>query len=745
MCDIVVRRNERRLYMKRHIWFDSWTEKYMEGLPIGNGRLAAMMVGRPEKLRIALNHEWMWRGENRFRECQEAAEHLPEVRELLLNGEFLKGTALANEYFAGGGGTSKKPSRVDPYQPVGDVWIAFEAGEVTDYTRRLDFDNGLAKTEFNSDFGKVTQQLFVSCVDGCAVADVTVEKAAEMWISLTRIEDPRCTITYEQDVDGIWMKGAFKDGISFKACVHIETDGTWAVEGSNICVKNATHVLLLVQVGTDAKGQAPEEEMTFPEEKCFAALFERHAEKFRLLKGDAVLDVEVKDCDLPTDQRIKLFREGGDPAMPLLYFEYGRYLMISGSSGELPLNLQGKWNEELQPPWESDYHLDVNLEMAYWFVETLGMKVAANTLFNLIENYALYGKEVAKKLYGCKGLTMCIQTDVWGRVTPEACGWAVWHGAAPWLGQHMFMHWRYTKDMKFLKERCYPYLKEAAAFYEDYLFEKDGMLWIVPSQSPENRFEGTGDWPVSIGVNSAMDVELITDLLASAAECADILGVDADKAALWRDMLAHLPKLSVDSIGRLNEWDKEHVEVEPEHRHVSHLYGLYPSQQFEPDSWQWKAAEKSLDVRLSHGGGHTGWSRSWVACLMARLGRGEDAWKHFIALIGDFATISLLDILSTRIFQIDGNMGGTACVCEMVMQSRRDRLILLPALPANWQNGKIRNFRAQDGVVVSFDWKDGKVTSVEVTSDEAQTLRILSGDKEWNVSLEPGKTQKFMA
>ena len=338
---------------------------------------------------------------------------------------------------------------------------------------------------------------------------------------------------------------------------------------------------------------------------------------------------------------------------------------------------------------------------------------------------------------------MTMQTDVWGRVTPESCGWAVWIGAAPWLGQHMFMHWRYTKDMQFLKERCYPYLKDVAAFYEDYLMERDGELWILPSQSPENRFEGTGNWPVSIGMNNAMDIELITELMNSAVECAEILGVDADKAEQWREIADRLPKLSIDSIGRLNEWDKERVEVKPGHRHLSHLYGLYPSQLFEPDSMEWRAAERSLDERLKHGGGHTGWSRSWVACLMARLGRSEDAWKHFMALIGDFATVSLLDLHPPRIFQIDGNMGGTACVCEMLMQSRRGRLLLLPALPKAWKNGSVQNFRAQDGVTVSFAWEDGKLVSCELTSQENQTLCVVSGDREWNVVLEPGKAQKI--
>jgi len=642
---------------------------------------------------------------------------------------------------------------------VGDLWIELDAGEAEGYRRSLDLETGLCVTAFAGAGGQVIQRQFVSCTDGCVTAEVTSENPCDMTVVLSRIEDPRCRVSYEpisgctqntccnasaadepaDNFGGLRMKGVFLEGISFEAALHVYTDGAWTLKGNCLAVKQASRILLLLQIGTDAKGEKPEAEMTFPKEKCFDTLFARHEERFRTLKGDAVLDVEVEDSDLPTDQRIRLFREGGDPAMPLLYFEYGRYLMVSGSSGELPLNLQGKWNEELQPPWESDYHLDINLEMCYWFVETLGMKHAANTLFNLIENYAPYAKEVAKNLYGCRGVTMGIQTDVWGRTTPESCGWAVWIGAAPWLGQHMFMHWRYTKDLKFLKERCYPFLKEVAAFYEDYLFEKDGEWWIAPSQSPENRFEGTGDWPVSLGFNSAMDVELAVELMNSVSEAAQILGVDADKVQQWQDIAARLPKLSTDSQGRLNEWDKQRAEVEPGHRHLSHLYGLHPSQLFEPDSWEWKAAEKSLDSRLSHGGGHTGWSRSWVACMMARLGRSEEAWQHFMALIGDFATVSLLDLHPPRIFQIDGNMGGTACVCEMLIHSRRGVLYLLPALPKAWKRGSVKNFRAQDGVTVSFDWEDGKLKSFTLVSAEDQTLKVVFQGSEWTVQLKAGQ------
>jgi len=722
--------------MKRRLWYNTWTEEYMEGLPVGNGRLAAMMVGRPEKLRIALNHEWLWRGDGRFREFPDMSEHLPEIREALLAGDFLKGTQLANDYLGGGGGITGEENRVDPYQPAGDVFIEMDAGEADCYKRSLDMDCGLAKTRFMGPSGIVEQKLFASCTDGCIVAEVTSELPADMTVVVSRIEDPHCTLTYEPCANGTTMKGSFAGGLTFETAVRVDTDGILEVDGSRIRIQKATRALVLINIGTDAKGNPPADEITWPSTLDYNELFDRHAERFQTLKGDSVLDVDVEDGDdLPTDERIRRFREGNEPSMPLLYFEYGRYLMVSGSTAELPLNLQGKWNEELLPPWDADYHLDINLEMCYWFVETLGMNYAANTMFNLIENYIPYGRVMAKHLYGCNGFTFTIQTDAWGRVTPESKGWAVWIGNAPWLGMHMFMHWRHTKDLDFLRDRCYPYLKECAAFFEDYLIEHGDELWVVPSQSPENRFEGTGDWPVSIGVNSAMDIELITDLLNSAIESASVLGVDADKITLWSTMLSKLPELGIDSIGRLNEWDTERVEVEPGHRHLSHIYGVYPSQLFEPGSREWVAAERSMDERLSHGGGHTGWSRSWVACLMARFGRAEEAWHHFMELIGEFATTSLLDLHPPRIFQIDGNMGGTACVCEMLMQSRRGELRLLPALPKAWPKGRVENFYAQDGVKVIFEWEDGKLTYFALTAAEDQELKVVSGGREWNVKL----------
>ena len=338
---------------------------------------------------------------------------------------------------------------------------------------------------------------------------------------------------------------------------------------------------------------------------------------------------------------------------------------------------------------------------------------------------------------------MGIATDAWGRATPESRGWAVWHGSAPWLANHMFMHWRYTKDKEFLEKRCYPFLKEAAEFYEDYLFEHNGELWIVPSQSPENSFAGTEGWPVSVCVNSTVDIELITDLLTNAAECADVLGVDSEKAALWRNIVTRLPKLTTDSIGRLNEWDTQREEKEPGHRHLSHLYGLHPAQLFELDSWQWKAAERSFEVRMQHADemeNFSGFSLAWAACMYARLGRAEEAWEQFEKLIQKNASLSLWDLAySTTFFQVDANMGGAAYICEALMQSRRDCLYLLPALPKAWPTGSVKNFRAQDGVTVSFCWENGKLQSFTLNSCDDRTLQVHWQNRTWNLTLEAGK------
>ena len=729
--------------MQKRIWLDKPTENYVEGLPVGNGRLAAMMLGRPEKLRIALNHEWLFRGENRYRDLEPMHQHLSQVRQALVQGDFLQGTALTNEYFAGTGGMSKIPSRIDPYQPAGDLWVEMDADEPAQYVRSVDLSNGLAETTFISNGNRIRQKLFASLTDGCIVVEITAEKPRDVRVILTRVEDEGCTLTYAEQTDGLYMQGALGEAVSFAVGVKAHTDGVLESGNDTLLAKNATRLLLFVQIGTNVKGNAPDAEITFPENCDFDSLFDDHKVKFSALLGDTELTVDLPEYDLPTDQRLKLFAEGKDPGLALLFYEYARYFLVTGSSADLPLNLQGKWNEEIMPPWKSDYHLDINLQMCYWIADTMGMDWANNALFSWMESNVPFGRTMAKKLFDCKGFTIGIATDAWGRATYESRGWAVWHGAAPWLANHMFMHWRYTRDKEFLEKRCYPFLKGAAEFYEDYLFEHNGELWVAPSQSPENSFAGTEGWPVSICVNSTVDIELITDLLTNAAECADVLGVDGEQAALWRDIITRLPKLTTDSKGRLNEWDKEREEKEPGHRHLSHLYGLHPAQLFAPDSWQWKAAERSFETRMQYAGemeNFAGFSLAWAACMYARLGRAEEAWEQFEALIRKNITISLWDAAySAEFFQIDANMGGAAYICEALLHSRRDCLYLLPALPKAWQTGSVKNFRAQDGVTVSFTWENGKLQSFTLNARDDRTLQVCYGKQSWNLTLQGGK------
>jgi len=701
--------------MKAMLRYSHPALEFKNGLPIGNGRLAAMVCGDEKTVRLALNHEWLWRGVNRYRDFDDVSSHLDEVRKPLLEGDFLTGTRLANDYFGGAGGRSGRPCRVDPYSPAGDLLISTRGGS---HLRTLDLSTGEAVVHS----GNACVRAFVSFADGFLV----VKRTADTSVALTRTEEDKdCDII----IEGLSLDCQFHGGVSFRIRAREYVHGN--------------EITLLLDIATSANEG---ELLAFPEDADYDQLFARHLPVFAAAMGPAKLDVELPDCDLDTDVRLANYKAGGDPAMPLLYFEYGRYLMVSGSSGELPLNLQGKWNEDVDPPWQSDYHLDVNLEMAYWPCNALGLHRQLDTMFNLAERYVPHGREMARKLYGCGGICFCIQTDVWGRMTPESYGWAVWIGAAAWLGSHFTRHWHYTRDEKFLRERAYPFLKEVAAFYQDYLIKRGDKYVIVPSQSPENRFEGTGDsFPVSIGYNSAMDIQLATDTLRACLEMAEYLHEDAPLQAVWAEMLANMPALSVDSLGRLNEFDSERAEPEPGHRHLSHLYGLYPGEMF-PDGNPLRAAcVKSLDARLSHGGGHTGWSRSWVACLMARLGRTADFCHHLTALICDFATESLLDLHPPRIFQIDGNMGGTAAICEALMSCEDRMVTLLGALPAEWKNGSFDHMKAPGNLDVCCRWKGGAAKEVRVYSPAGGEWTLQVNGQLLRLALAPGeeKTLNF--
>jgi alpha-L-fucosidase 2 len=730
------------------LWYDKPAALHLDGLPIGTGRLAAMVFGGVRRERLALNHEWLWRGRNRKRDTADSAAHLPEVRRLLLAERWEEAARLANDAFAGSGGISGVPNRVDPYCPAGDLYIESNQDTFHSYRRELDLATAQVSVRFNGAFRR--EMIAHLAVDRILIR-LTHEDvqwgppSCDTAIWLDRIFDPDCQLKFQATPGGVRMDGRYEGGVRFRVQAAVRTDGKVSVDRGRLLVRGAKEIVIAVNIGVSVRGRKASEEcgpLQVPV-GSWDELLASHRREHRRHYGGLAVELPLPAPDLPTDQRISAYRRGvDDPALPLLYFNYGRYLLCAScANAEQPPNLQGKWNEDLRPPWECDLHQDVNLQMCYWPAETGNLQAYTNSLFTHIETFVPHARRAAKRLYGCRGVWLPIQTDPWGRATPEAYGWAAWIGAASWLAQHLWWHWEYGLDRDFLRDRAYPFFREVTAFYEDYLFEgPDGALLIAPSQSPENRFKGSGDrWPVSIGINAAMDVELAHDAFRYAIEASRILGVDERRREKWQKIKERLPQLKIGSDGRLLEWDREFEEVEPGHRHLSHLYALYPGDQITPERPAlWAAARKSLEHRLAHFGGHTGWSRAWTACLWARLGDGERAMAHVKALVTDFATDSLLDLHPPKIFQIDGNFGGTAAVLEMLLQSYHGELHFLPALPSCWAAGRASGLRARGGFEVTLTWADGRLSAATVVATVAGCCTIRDADPDWRVTGKDG-------
>jgi alpha-L-fucosidase 2 len=726
------------------LWYDKPAAMYTDGLPIGTGRLAAMVFGGVRRERVALNHEWLWRGRHRQRDTADSAAQLPEVRRLLLAERWEEAAKLANDAFGGGGGISDIPYRIDPYSPAGDLYIETNHGTVDNYRRELDLSTAQTTVRFN---GAFRREMIAHLTLDRILIRLTHETVpwgtppCDMAIWLDRVFDPDCSLKFQTTPAGARMDGQFAGGIRFRVQAAVRTDGKVSVERGRLLVRGAKEIVIAVNIGVGVRGRKAAEECGALEVPAgsWDELLTAHRREHKRHYGGLAVELPLPVPDLPTDQRIAAYRQGADdPALPLLYFNYGRYLLCAScANSEQPPNLQGKWNEDLQPPWECDLHQDINLQMCYWAAEAGNLQAYTNALFTHIETFVPHARRAAKRLYGCRGVWFPIQTDPWGRATPESCGWAAWIGAAPWLAQHMWWHWEYGLDREFLRKRAYPFFREVVAFYEDYLCEgPDGALLIAPSQSPENRFKDSGDrWPVSIGINAAMDVELAHDAFRYAIEASRILGVDERRREKWQKIKARLPQLKIGADGRLLEWDREFEEVEPGHRHLSHLYAIYPGDQITPETPAlWAAARKSLEYRLAHFGGHTGWSRAWTACLWARLGDGEQALAHVKALVTDFATDSLLDLHPPEIFQIDGNLGGTAAVLEMLLQSYHGELHFLPALPSCWPTGRASGLRARGGFAVTLAWEAGRLTGASVTSTVGGRCTIRNADPAWRVT-----------
>jgi len=723
--------------MNSKLWYREPASEWLTGLPIGNGVLGGMVMGTVPHERIALNHEWLWRGQYRDRDIDSGDRRLDEIRELFLAGKPFEAGTLANEMLGG-----RQGQGVDSYQPLGDLRLEIPCAHVSDYRRELDLERALVVVSYRADGGLVRREILAHSVWPVIAVHLLAPEGTPFQVaaSLSRIDDPYCDVRPVADERGFGLVGAFASGVSFALWANLGYADSKLVsplgEGVGLGLEECRDAILLLSATVTLNGEDPlsrcrEQFANVPTD--WAELLNAHTAEHQRRYNRVTLDLGSRRDDLPTDERLARLRAGeDDEGLLALYFNFGRYLLIASSLGAtLPAHLQGIWNEELNPAFGSDFHHDVNLQMNYWPAEVCNLAECTEPLFAYLERFVPHGRVAARRLYGCAGIVLPITADPWVRATPVAHGWDVWTGAAAWLAQHMWWRYEYGLDQAFLEKRAYPFFKEVAAFYQSYLVrDPQGKLVTVPSQSPENRFVG-GTEPVSLCVAATMDLELICDVLTHVIKASEILGVDEQMREQWRQILADIPALQIGKWGQLQEWLEDYDEVEPGHRHLSHLFALFPGDQIalEDTPVLAEAARISLERRLTYGakdwGWHDlGWTQAWLTCCLARLRDGDAAREHLRGLVGELSADSLFHFDTPHQYQIDGNFGGTAGLAEMLLQSHRGLIRVLPALPAAWPHGQVTGLCARGGFEVDIEWSENQPQRVVVRSRCGQECRL---------------------
>jgi alpha-L-fucosidase 2 len=732
------------------IFFEQPAAEWPDALPVGNGRLGAMVFGGTAHERLQLNEETVWTGERRDRNNPQASR-TAEVRALLMAGKVHEAEALAQQVMMG------IPVRLPVYQTLGDLWLDFEGvpANVTDYCLELDLDDAVVKTRFAAGDVTWTREAFSSAPRNAIVVRLESNQPISLAVRLDR---PAHSQTQTEGNDRLVMAGAARPvkpttdpatqerqvGIAFRAELKaIAQGGVVRAQGNALHIENARSLTLLVTAATEfregnaagmaaacARNLQSAAEQTYAELRSeHVADYRRYAQRadVRLIEGPDPLD------HLPTDKRMARVKQGGDdPALIANYFRYGRYMLISSSRpGTLPANLQGIWNESLDPPWGSKYTVNINAEMNYWMAESANLAALHPQLFDLLDSTRPFGSQTAKQYYHARGFVVHHNTDIWGDSIPvDHVQAGVWPMGAAWISLHLWEHYAFHGDREFLRNRAYPRLREIAEFFLDLLVQApDGTLLSGPSQSPENKYRLPDGTTASLCMSPAMDTEIIRAVFDRVARGSSLLGVDEQLRAQVTAASRRLQPFRIGKTGALQEWNEDYEETEPGHRHVSHLFALYPDDQITLRGTPTlaEAARKSLERRLAYGGGSTGWSRAWIVNCWARLEDGEAAWRSLNALLAHCTRGNMFDVCGMKAnspFQIDGNLGGAAAVAEMLLQSHGGVVRLLPALPAAWPTGSFRGLRARGGVEVDCEWRDAKATGAVLRASLDGPVRI---------------------
>ncbi|MCH5266019.1 MAG: glycoside hydrolase family 95 protein [Lachnospiraceae bacterium] len=732
--------------MSRLFYIEPAEEDWEKALPIGNGRLGAMIYGEKTTEHYQLNEETVWFGGPMNRINPDARENLSRVRELIFAGKIPEAERLLKYAFTG------TPQSERPYQTLGDMYLDLmdTVTEPAEYERELDLHKAVHRVQVTDKKTGITyrREAFAAAEDNVLVTRLTADR--ERSICVGAVIGRQCFYDRTwQEKDAVYFQGNLGEGgVGLCAGVMVVAEGADVqVMGEHVIVQGAEAATVLVTASTTFREKDPAAAVRQRLQKAAAVpyekLKEKHVTEYRQWFDTCRLELA---CDgekehMPTDERLR--QAEIDNGLLQTYFDFGRYLLISSSRpGGLPANLQGIWNHQLAPPWGSKYTININTEMNYWPAESLGLSACHQPLFELLKRMAENGEKTARDMYGCRGFVAHHNTDIWGDTAPQdmyipATYWVM--GGA-WLCTHVWEHYEFTRDEKFLRE-MYPVLKSAVLFFTDFLVEHQGYYVTCPSVSPENTYILPDGTRGCNGFGASMDNEILRDLFGQFLKAARLLG-ETDKPFLDKvqDMQEKLPPLRIGSKGQILEWFEEYEEAEPGHRHISHLYALHPSSQIMADQTPElaEAARVTLERRLSHGGGHTGWSRAWIINMYARLWEGEKAYDNLIALLKQSTLSNLFDYHPP--FQIDGNFGAIAAMGEMLLQSNGGRTVVLPALPKAWPEGKIYGICGRGGLRYALAWKDGELTELtaEAVTDEAHTILCI-GEEKYDISLKKGE------
>lgn len=716
------------------ITFDSPGKVFGEALPIGNGRLGAMIYGGYDLERIQLNQDSIWYGAPIDRVNPDAGGRLEEVRTLILEGRIEEAEKLLCLAFAG------TPQSQRPYQTLGNIVLNYfePAGDMQEYRRGLLLDEGIVKESYN--FGmakiKVEKTYFASYPAGILVVHLEADGGSvsfDAMLQRGRFYDR----SGKMDERTIYLDGTLGvGGISFCLAMRAETrEGIVRVIGEHLIVRDAKEVTLYIGCETSfyckdfvdvLKGKLGD-----AIEQGYEAVKEGYKRDYRKLYGRVSFHLEGEEAE-------KRYAEA--------YFQYGRYLMISSSRpGSLPANLQGIWNEDMAPPWDSKFTININTEMNYWPAEVCNLSECHLPLFEHMRRMHKNGCRTARLMYNCRGFVAHHNTDIWGDCAPQdiyipATFWVM--GGA-WLCTHIWNHYLYTRDTQFLKE-MYPVLKDAVLFFQDFLIEYKGKMVTCPSVSPENTYIMADGTQGCICAGAAMDSQLLRDLFRMFVHASKLLNIHDDTVAKAERMLERIPGIQIGRYGQIVEWLEDYEEAEPGHRHISQLYALHPSHQITVDGTPElaRAAAVTLERRLAHGGGHTGWSRAWIVNLYARLGKGGKALENLRELWRHSTFPNGLDshpFGEKEVFQIDGNFGATAAIAEMLLQADENRVLLLPALPGGWSGGNVKGLVVPGGAIVDLSWTDGKLIECHIRAKNSYNGIFCYGTKKQQIYLKSGQ------